>query len=211
MKVVEIFKSIQGESSFAGLPCVFVRLSGCNLRCSYCDTAYAYNEGREMAPPLILETIGKMGRGIVAVTGGEPLLQEKELPGLVGDLLDMGYTVLIETNGSLPVSAIPEGAVKIMDIKCPDSGMSGMNLWENIEHLGPRDEVKFVISSVEDYEWAKGIVREYGLDNGPRTLFSAAWGRIQPEEIASRILEDGLFVRMQLQLHKIIWGDARCR
>ncbi len=211
MKVSEIFKSIQGETSYAGLPCVFVRLSGCNLRCSYCDTVYAYFEFKQMSVGDIIEKVAGLGGVLVCLTGGEPLLQRDGLCALIDELLDKKYTVLVETNGSLPVAGLPEEAVKIMDIKCPSSGMSDKMLWENIPLLTPADEVKFVLGSEEDYPWAKKVVLEYGLEKRGNVLFSPVTGKVDPERIARRLLRDGLNVRLQLQLHKILWGDERRR
>ncbi len=208
MKISEIFKSIQGETSYAGIPCVFVRFSGCNLRCDYCDTAYVYSEGEEIPAAGILEKVRGLGAGLVTLTGGEPLFQREEACGLAERLLAEGYTVLFETNGSLPLAGLPGGAVKIMDIKCPSSGMSDKNLWDNIHSLGRSDQVKFVLGSSEDYEWAKGIMREFSLDRICEVLFSPVWGVMPPADIADRMLEDGVNARLQLQLHKILWGDA---
>ncbi len=208
MKISEIFKSIQGETSYAGIPCVFVRFSGCNLRCAYCDTAYAYSEGEEISAAGIMEKVRGLGAGLVTLTGGEPLLQKEEACGLAERLLAEEYTVLFETNGSLPLAGLPGGAVKIMDIKCPSSGMSDKNLWDNVHSLGRSDQVKFVLGSAGDYEWAKGIMREFSLDRVCEVLFSPVWGVMSPADIAARMLEDGVNARLQLQLHKILWGDA---
>lgn len=209
MLINEIFRSIQGETTFAGLLFVFVRLTGCNMRCRYCDTQYAYDEGNEMSIPSIIEKVDSFGLKSVCVTGGEPLANSST-PMLIRELLDKDYTVLVETNGSYNVSILPEAAIKIMDIKCPDSGMSRKMLWENIPYLMKKDEVKFVLSSCNDYEWAKSMISEYHLDEVATILMSPVYGTIQPSEIASRIIEDRLNVRLQLQLHKYIWGpEAR--
>ncbi|MCX7804565.1 MAG: radical SAM protein [Planctomycetota bacterium] len=208
LKVNEIFGSIQGESSFAGLPCVFVRLTGCNLRCRYCDTKYAYDEGRDMEIGEILRAVGKMGGRLVEITGGEPLLQPAT-PDLAACLLEAGYKVLAETNGSLPIEALPKGVVRIVDVKCPGSGESRKVRWKNLKLLGPEDEVKFVIGSREDYEWARGVVRQFRLEDRSWPLFSPVHGKLPPSNLAEWILADGLRVRLQLQLHKYIWGADR--
>lgn len=207
--VNEIFYSIQGESSFAGCPCVLVRLTYCNLRCSYCDTEYAFYEGREMT---LSETVAKVlsfPTDLVEITGGEPLLQETVHP-LVRCLLDVGKKVLIETGGGVSIREVDSRAILIYDIKCPDSGMANRNIWENLEYLGPLDEVKFVIASRRDYEWSRSKVLELGLHSARTVLFSPVWGVVDPKELADWIVEDGLDVRVQLQLHKILWGaEAR--
>lgn len=212
MKISEIFKSIQGETAYAGLPCAFVRLTGCNLRCSWCDTAYAYSGGRDLPAGRVLEKVRGSGARLAAVTGGEPLLQREEVCALAEKLLEEEFTVLIETNGSLPVSGIPEGAVKIMDIKCPSSGMSDKNLWDNIECLERKDSVKFVLNSSKDYIWARGVIRKFNLCGKCEVLLSPVrGGGMPPADIADRMLADGLSARLQLQLHKILWGDDRRR
>lgn len=205
LKVNEIFKSIQGESTYAGLPCTFIRLSGCNLRCSYCDTTYAYGEGVYMDATEIYRTVGNYGLVLVCLTGGEPLLQD-DSPELVGGLIRKGHSVTVETNGSLRIDCLPEGAVKIMDVKCPDSGMSHKMYWDNISLLRPSDEVKFIISSRRDYDWAKDVISAYGLVGRVKLLFGVAFGRLEAETLAQWMLEDRLNIRLQLQLHKYIWG-----
>ncbi|MBU6392056.1 MAG: radical SAM protein [Planctomycetes bacterium] len=204
MKINEIFKSIQGETSYAGLPCTFIRITGCNLRCNYCDTIYAYEEGTEMSIDSILENIDSFKSRLVCVTGGEPL-SDKDAPSLVKKLLNKNYTVLVETNGSYDIGSIPQKAVKIMDIKCPDSNMSRLMHWQNINHLTKLDEVKFIISSRRDYEWAKEIIRKYGLSEITNVLIGTAFGTISSRTVVQWILEDNLDVRFQLQLHKYIW------
>lgn len=205
LEISEIFPSLQGESTYAGRPCVFVRLAGCNLHCSYCDTPYA----REGGEPLSLETVVARAAGyrcrLVEITGGEPLLQE-ETPSLVSALLDRELEVLVETNGSLDISLLDPRAVRVMDLKCPSSGETGKMRWENLVQLTPRDEVKFVIAGREDYLWAKEVVEER-LPAGPAVLFSPAAGLLAPDVLAGWILGDGLEVRLQLQLQKIIWPD----
>ena len=203
MKVNEIFKSIQGESSFAGLPCVFVRLAGCNLRCSYCDTTHAYEENTEIAVDEILEKVKSFNCPLVEITGGEPLLQEKTYL-LLNKLLDAGERVLIETNGSLDISRVDERAIRIMDLKCPGSGESDKTYWKNLDNLRQTDEVKFVLSNRQDYEWAKGIIEKYRLADKAKVLLSVAFDRLAPETVVEWMLKDNLNVRFQLQLHKYI-------
>ena len=203
LKVSEIFHSIQGESTGAGLPCVFVRLAGCNLNCSYCDTLYAREGGELLSREAVLERVEAYRCRLVEVTGGEPLLQE-ETPALVSALLDRKLEVLIETNGSLDISVLDPRAARIMDLKCPSSGETGKMRWENLAHLTPRDEVKFVIGGREDYLWAKAVAGER-IPAGPAVLFSPAAGQLDPAELAGWILGDGLEVRLQLQLQKVIW------
>jgi len=205
VEVAEIFKSIQGESTWAGLPCAFIRLAGCNLRCAYCDTVYAYGPGRRMELDEAVRQCAALSCRLVEITGGEPLLQT-ETPALAQRLLDMGHTVLVETNGTLPIETLPRGAIRIMDIKCPGSGMADRIRWENIERLGKRDEVKFVIGGRMDYEWSRDVLRRYDLAaRCHAVLFSAVFGLLEPKTLAGWILEDGLPVRLQLQLHKYIW------
>jgi len=208
LKVNEIFKSIQGESTFAGLPCTFVRLAGCNLRCTYCDTAYAYEEGRDWSISDLVIRIAEYGCKLVEITGGEPLLQD-ETCNLAKKLIRQGFKVLIETNGSLDISAIDKKAVIIMDVKCPGSGMSRKNLWKNIDLLKRKDEVKFVIGSKKDFLWAESKIREFDLLQCCEVIFSAVHGRLEPRELAEWILKDNLQVRFQLQLHKYIWEPDR--
>lgn len=204
--VNELFFSIQGESSHAGRPCAFVRLAYCNLRCSYCDTEYAFYEGQKMSLEDIVSKVGDFPTDLVEITGGEPLLQPAVHP-LIKRLLDDGKTVLIETGGSIDVRPVDPRAILIYDIKCPDSGMMEKNSWENLSHLRPQDEIKFVLGSRRDYEWAKGKTRELDLVNRHTVLFAPVWGQIDPRELADWVLEDGLSVRLQVQLHKILWGS----
>ncbi|MDI6807366.1 MAG: radical SAM protein [Candidatus Eisenbacteria bacterium] len=203
--VKEIFTSIQGESSFQGLPCVFVRLSGCNLRCTYCDSRYAYEGGQEMTINEVLREAGRSGVKLVEITGGEPLLQE-ETPNLVRALTKKKFTVLVETNGTVDISKLSKKAVKIVDIKCPGSGESARVNWRNLKLIGNKDEVKFVVQDRADYEWAKKVTRRHKLTEKSNVLFSCAFGRLHPCKLADWILEDGLDVRLNLQLHKYIWG-----
>ena len=204
MKINEIFKSIQGETSYVGLPCTFIRITGCNLRCGYCDTTYAYEEGAEMSINSILESIGGFKSKLVCVTGGEPL-SNKDTPSLIKELLSKNYRVLVETNGSYDVSTIPQKAIKIMDIKCPDSNMSYSMHWRNINYLTKLDEVKFILSSRKDYEWTKEVISRYNLSKVTNVLIGTAFGVISPKSVVRWILEDNLDVRFQLQLHKYIW------
>ena len=210
LRINEIFFSIQGESTWAGRPCAFVRLTGCDLRCSWCDTEYAFHEGRTMAVEEVAALLLAYGCDLVEVTGGEPLLQAGVYP-LIVRLLDMGTTVLVETSGASDVSRLDVRAIKVMDLKCPGSGESARNLWSNLEHLTPRDEVKFVIADRADYEWARDVLRRDNL--APRVnavLMSCVFGRLEPALLAGWILADRLPVRMQLQIHKHIWApDAR--
>ena len=206
LRVNEIFKSIQGESSYAGIPCVFVRLTGCNLRCSYCDTTYAYDEGTEISVSEILNTIKGYGCNNVCITGGEPLLQNS-VTKLINLLKKNRYKIFVETGGSINIDKLPKTVTRIMDIKCPDSGMDKEMDWENIERLKHKDEVKFIISSKKDYEWAKRITRKYKLIDRAQILFGVAHGRMKPKTLAGWILKDNLDVRFQLQLQKYIWPD----
>jgi len=206
LRVNEIFKSIQGESSYAGIPCVFVRLTGCNLRCSYCDTTYAYDEGSDMLLNEIINAISRYRCRNVCITGGEPLLQQN-ISKLIKQLKKNHFNVFIETNGSLNIDLLPKGVIKIMDIKCPSSCMDQEMDWKNFKRLKHKDEVKFVISSKKDYEWAKEITRKYKLIENLTVLFGLVHGKLKPKTLAGWILKDGLDVRLQLQLHKIIWPD----
>lgn len=205
LKVNEIYFSIQGESTKAGLPCVFIRLTYCNLRCTYCDTEYAFYEGKDLTIEEILSEVKKYNCKLVEVTGGEPLVQRESLT-LMSSLADNGFEVLLETGGSLPIKEIDPRVKIIMDLKCPSSGMLKKNLYENINYLKPSDEVKFVIGNREDYEWAKDILLRYSLTEKTEILFSAVFDKIEPVEIVNWILEDNLSVRYQLQMHKFIWN-----
>jgi len=206
LRVNEIFKSIQGESSYAGIPSVFVRLTGCNLRCSYCDTTYAYDEGAEMSVNEILSTIKGYGCKNVCITGGEPLLQSSIIK-LIDLLKKSHYKIFVETGGSINIDILPKAVTRIMDIKCPDSGMDKEMDWDNIDRLKSSDEVKFIISSKKDYEWAKRITRKYKLTDRAQILFGVTYGRMKPKTLAGWILKDNLEVRFQLQLQKYIWPD----
>ncbi len=206
MKICELFASIQGESTYAGTPCTFIRLSGCNLRCSYCDTTYSYEEGAEQSIEEILERVRDAGLNLVEITGGEPLLQHEEVAELTKRLLDAGYRVLIETNGSMSISSLDKRAIVIMDMKTPSSGMSEENDLSNFAYLKPDDEIKFVISNRNDYSWSKKMVIEHGLSKRCTVLFSPAACSINPRELAGWILQDRLEVRLNMQLHKIIYN-----
>ena len=206
LRVNEIFKSIQGESFYAGIPCVFVRLTGCNLRCSYCDTTYVYDEGTEMSANEILSTIKGYGCKNVCITGGEPLLQSSIIK-LIDLLKKSHYKIFVETGGSINIDILPKAVTRIMDIKCPDSGMDKEMDWDNIDRLKSSDEVKFIILSKKDYEWAKRIIRKYKLTGRAQILFGVAYGRMKPKTLAGWILKDNLEVRFQLQLQKYIWPN----
>lgn len=207
LRVNEIFFSIQGESTYAGLPCVFVRLSGCNLRCTYCDTRHAYDEGEFMEIPEIVARVSGYNCRLVEITGGEPLLQG-DAPLLAGRLLDLGFTVLLETNGSLDISGVDRRCIRILDIKCPSSGESEWNDFGNLSVLTHEDEIKFVVGDRADYEYVKGIMVEFAgvLGSLKPPLISPVYDKIDLKSLASWILEDRLPVRLQVQLHKIIWG-----
>ena len=213
LRVTEIFHSIQGESTWAGVPCTFVRLTGCPLRCVWCDTDYAFHGGEKMTLNEIITRVRDIGTPVVEVTGGEPLVHRNAFT-LVERLLDEGFTVLVETSGAVDVAPLDARAHKIMDLKCPGSGESARNLWSNLEHLTDRDEIKFVIANREDYEWARDAIRSHGLDTRVREgslralLFSPVWDAVEWEDLAKWVLEDRLPARFQIQLHKLIWGAA---
>jgi 7-carboxy-7-deazaguanine synthase len=204
LKINEIFFSIQGESTHAGLPCVFVRLTGCNLRCTWCDTAYAFHEGRRMTVAEVVAQVEEFGAPLVEVTGGEPLLQPDVIP-LLSQLLERGKRVLIETGGSLSIDAVPEGVARILDVKCPGSGEAHRNHWENLQRLREGDELKFVLADRQDYEWAARQISERGLAGRWPILFAPAHGQLDPGQMSRWILEDRLPVRVQVQLHKYLW------
>lgn len=205
LAVTEIYKSIQGESTWAGLPCIFVRLTGCHLRCVWCDTPHAFQGGVQTDLGDIVAQCRELGGSLVEITGGEPLLQ-KNCGALARRLHAEGYTVLCETSGTLPISTLPDETIKIMDLKCPGSGEHHRNDWSNIDRLSARDEVKFVLADRADYEWSRDVVREYGLPARTRAvLFSPVWDQLDPRHLAEWILEDGLEVRLQIPLHKVVW------
>jgi 7-carboxy-7-deazaguanine synthase len=209
MRITEIYHSIQGESSYAGLPCVFVRTTGCDLRCRWCDSEFTFTGGTRMTVDQIIEQVTKYNCDLVELTGGEPLLQPDTYE-LATRLCDAGKTVLIETGGHRDISRLDPRVIRIMDIKCPASGECSKNLWSNLEHLRPFDEVKFVIADRADYEWAVTIIREHRLEDRVKVLISTAFGLIAPKQVVKWMLEDKLRARFQLQMHKYIWGpDAR--
>lgn len=210
LRVTEIFHSIQGESTWAGLPCTFVRLTGCPLRCVWCDSEYAFHGGEKLTLVEIVGRVEEIGCRLVEITGGEPLIHPSAFR-LAAELLDRGFTVLVETSGAVDVAPLDPRAHKIMDLKCPGSGEESKNLWSNLEHLTSRDEVKFVVKDRIDYEWTRRVIRERGLDERVREgrlralLLSPVWGEMELRPLAEWILEDGLPARLQLQLHKLIW------
>ena len=207
LTVNEIFHSIQGESSHAGRPCVFVRLTGCNLRCVWCDTPYAFDEGRRISVDEIVRTVDAYDCPLVEITGGEPLLQP-DVYGLMRRLLETGKTVMLETGGHIDISDVPPAVVKVVDVKCPGSGESRHNAWVNLERLAAHDEVKFVIRDRADYEFARDVLRRHALDTRcAAVLLSPVHRVLDPEQLAGWSLEDRLPVRIQLQLHKYVWGD----
>ena len=208
LKVNEIFYSIQGESSYAGFPCIFIRLTGCNLNCTYCDTRYAFKKGTNMTIEKILKSVNQFECPLVEITGGEPLLQA-ETSQLAQRLSDSGYRVIVETNGTQNIDRLPVNVSCIMDIKCPGSGEEKKTDWANIHRLDRNDEVKFVLTSRADYLWATEIIRGYGLTEKVPILLSPVLGKLEPAEIARWMLEDGLDVRLQLQMHKIIWPEGK--
>jgi 7-carboxy-7-deazaguanine synthase len=209
LTINEIYFSIQGESTWAGWPCVFVRLTFCDLRCSYCDTEYAFYEGKKQTLKEIAEAVAVFNCPLAEITGGEPLLQKNVLP-LMSSLAEGGHTVLLETSGAHDISVVDSRVHRIMDLKTPGSGECERNLFSNIEHLTQRDEVKFVIGSREDYEWSREKVLSYNLPNRCRAvLFSPIFGRIDPREIVEWVLADNLRVRFQLQMHKFIWTPTQ--
>ena len=223
MQITEIYKSIQGESTRAGLPCVFVRLTGCNLRCSWCDSEYTFTGGHRMALDEVLEEVERLSPdgGLVEITGGEPMLQEREVVPLMQRLLDAGYTVLLETSGERPLTGVPHGVIKIVDVKCPNSGEPDSFHMENLKALGLQDEVKFVLSDRTDYEFAREFVVRHTLDRRVNAvLFSPAFSKeaegardcshclLDPRELAEWMLADNLTARLGLQIHKFIWDPA---
>jgi 7-carboxy-7-deazaguanine synthase len=210
LRVTEIFYSLQGESLTSGCPTVFIRLTGCPLRCGYCDTDYAFTGGEWMELPQILERVAGYRPRYVTVTGGEPLAQRNCLT-LLHALCDAGYTVSLETSGALAIDTVDPRVVKVMDLKTPGSGEVDRNRYENIDALGRNDQVKFVICNREDYQWARQLIARYRLDEVCEILFSPSHGQQDPAELAEWILEDHLPVRLQLQLHKQLWGNARGR
>lgn len=223
MQIIEIYKSLQGESTYTGLPCVFVRLAGCNLRCSWCDSEYTFTGGHRMTLEEILGEVERLSPsgGLVEITGGEPMLQEREVVPLMQHLLDGGYSVLIETSGERPLEQVPKGVVKIVDVKCPHSGEPGTFRMQNLETLTSQDEVKFVLADRTDYDFARGFAREHELARRTSAvLFSPAFRQaangardashclLDPRELAEWMLADGVAARLSLQIHKFIWDPA---
>jgi 7-carboxy-7-deazaguanine synthase len=204
LRVIEIFLSIQGEGSRIGLPCTFVRLAGCNLRCQWCDTRHAWAGGRELTVDRVLREVAKLRCRRVELTGGEPLLQEDSAE-LLRQFCDLGYEVLLETNGSVSIASVDPRVIRIMDIKCPASGMAERNLWANVMHLTARDEVKFVIAGRDDYQWARNVLAKHRLLLRCPVIFQAVAGQQDASELAEWILADDVDVRMGIQLHKVIW------
>jgi len=209
LQLSEIFYSIQGESSFAGYPCLFFRLSGCNLRCSYCDAKYTYEEPATVTPlSTLLTEAARYPNALIEITGGEPLLQEEVYP-LMEALLAAGRTVLLETNGSLGIKRVPRAVVKILDLKCPDSGMAEKMDMTNLDLLAPHDEIKFVLSSRADYEWTGAMIREHRLAEKAKLILSPVISRLAPALLAQWLLTDALPVRLQLQLHTLLWPGIK--
>ncbi len=208
LRLTEIFFSLQGEASRAGLPTVFVRLTGCPLRCTWCDTTYSFTGGEPASIDAVLAQVAKYPARQVCVTGGEPLAQKECLP-LLGALCDAGYEVSLETSGALDIAAVDPRVARIMDLKAPDSGESARNRWENLAVLKHNDEIKIVIASRGDYEWARQAIREHRLVERCPVLLSPAAGLVEPTALAEWILADGLDVRFQMQLHKLLWGNAQ--
>lgn len=210
LRITEIFFSLQGEASRIGLPTVFVRLTGCPLRCVYCDTDYAFQGGQWQELPDILNTVGRYPTRHVTVTGGEPLAQ-KACHDLLRALCDAGLEVSLETSGALDIGQVDPRVARIMDLKTPGSGETERNLWSNLDCLGPRDEVKIVLRDEADYAWARSVLAEHGLARRCPVLLSPVWGSLEPARLADWILRDGLPVRMQVQLHKLLWGGGAGR
>lgn len=208
LRITEIFYSLQGEATRVGLPTVFVRLTGCPLRCSWCDTTYSFTGGEPASVDSVLAEVAKYPARQVCVTGGEPLAQ-KECQALLTALCEAGYDVSLETSGALDIAGVDPRVARIMDLKAPDSGECAKNRWENLDCLQPHDEIKIVIASRGDYEWAREVLRERRLGERCQVLLSPAQGLIEPQALAEWILEDGLAVRFQLQLHKILWGNLK--
>ena len=206
LQITEIYLSVQGESTWSGLPCTFIRLTGCPLRCTYCDTEYAFFGGEKIELDAVMARVAELGCPLVEVTGGEPLAQPNCI-FLLERLVEAGYQVLLETSGAFPIDRVPRQVVRIVDLKCPSSGEMNRNLYENLQHLQPHDEIKFVLGSREDYEWARDQVRSHSLDTCVASvLFSCVFGKIEPAEVIQWMLDDKLWrVRFQLQAHKFIW------
>jgi 7-carboxy-7-deazaguanine synthase len=207
IKVNEIYLSVQGESSKAGLPCVFIRLTYCNLRCVYCDTEYAFYAGDDYSIDEIVSEVKKYDCRLIELTGGEPLVQTQSLD-LMKRLCDEGYEVMLETGGSISIQDVDKRVMIVMDLKCPTSGMMKKNFYDNINYLKHSDEIKFVVGNREDYDWAKGIIEKYNLISKNNILMSVVFGELEPVTLVDWILEDKLNVRFQLQMHKFIWDPT---
>ncbi len=209
MRITEIYASIQGETQYAGLPCTLVRTTGCDLRCTYCDSEFAFHGGRDMDPGQILAAVRDLGAPLVLLTGGEPMLQ-REIGQLAALLLAAGYRVMIETSGAHPVDSLPEQVIRIVDVKTPGSGESARMRWEVLEGLRPQDAAKFVVGSEADYRWAADVIRSRQLDRRTEVLLSPVHGTLDPQDLVGWMLRDRLGARLNLQLHKYIWSpDAR--
>ncbi len=208
LKINEIFKSIQGESTYTGLPCAFIRLTYCNLRCTYCDTDYSFYEGDDMSIDDIIDKIVPMNTKLVEVTGGEPMLQKNILP-LMNKLIGMDYTVLLETSGSISLKDVPLEVKKIVDFKCPSSGMEDKNLWSILDELDKESQIKFVIETQEDYDWVKRKIEKYKLNKRWEILISPVFNKLSLERLSGWMLKDNLDVRLQLQMHKYIWDPNK--
>lgn len=208
LKVNEIFYSIQGESTYAGLPCVFIRLTGCNLRCNYCDTSYAFEQGDDLTFDEIQRKVNEYNCSLIEITGGEPLLQAG-VRDLIEKFIAQQKMVLVETNGTQNIDMVPEPAIRIMDIKCPGSGEAGQTDWNNIDRLRAKDNVKFIVSNEPDFFWAAKIIQKYGLHRKVAVLISPAFGLLNPEDLAEWMLELSLPIRLNLQLQKYIWDPDR--
>ena len=206
LEVTEIYKSVQGESTYMGLPCIFIRLTGCNLRCVWCDTAHAFHDGEKLSIHQIIDKVKSYDIKLVEITGGEPLLQKEVFP-LMESLLKNKFKVMLETSGSLAINNVPAKVIKIIDLKCPGSGEENKNLWENLNHLTPTDEIKFVIADKADYEWSKKVLQDYELDKKVPVLFSPVFEKLKLKDLTEWILEDNLPVRLHTQLHKYIWDQ----
>lgn len=205
LTITEIYASIQGESCYAGVPCTFVRLTGCPLRCRWCDTAYAFTGGRAMTVADIMSEVDRLRIKVVELTGGEPLAQPQVVP-LIAALITGGYKVLIETSGAEDIAGLPPEVHVIMDIKCPGSGMADRNRWSNLQALKASDEVKFVLADRADYDWARSLIAREGLEGRVQILFSCAWGLLAPKDLAAWLVAEPLPCRLQLQQHKYIWS-----
>ena len=206
LEVTEIYKSVQGESTYMGLPCVFIRLTGCNLRCVWCDTPHAFHDGKKLSIHQIIDEVKSYDINLVEITGGEPLLQKEVFP-LMESLLKNKFKVMLETSGSLAINNVPAKVIKIIDLKCPGSGEENKNLWENLNHLTSIDEIKFVIADKTDYEWSKKVLKDYELDKKVPVLFSPVFEKLKLKDLTEWILKDNLPVRLHTQLHKYIWDQ----